>query len=114
MGFEDGEKVEWAMNAVLRGVKEPWAPSVYQVRLLSKLLLIYSSFFLDSRLIHPPSPSSKRGKRASSLSDFTNPNNRRINTSRTSQVDRKAMDRDSSGGRFRRIGRMGSQRDQRS
>jgi hypothetical protein len=24
-GLEDGEKVEWAMNAVLRGVKEPWA-----------------------------------------------------------------------------------------
>ncbi|KAH6913748.1 hypothetical protein BKA70DRAFT_1518463 [Coprinopsis sp. MPI-PUGE-AT-0042] len=38
LGFEDGEKVEWAMNAVLRGVKEPWAASVYQT-LVSSILL---------------------------------------------------------------------------
>ena len=31
MGFEDGENVEWVMNAVLRGVKEPWLASLYQV-----------------------------------------------------------------------------------
>lgn len=30
--FKDGERVEWAMAAVLRGVKEPYAPSLYQVR----------------------------------------------------------------------------------
>ena len=29
--FEDGERVEWAMAAVLRGAKEPFAPSLYQV-----------------------------------------------------------------------------------
>jgi len=29
--FEDGERVEWAMVAILRGVKEPNAPSLYQV-----------------------------------------------------------------------------------
>ncbi|KAH6906219.1 hypothetical protein BKA70DRAFT_439528 [Coprinopsis sp. MPI-PUGE-AT-0042] len=38
LGFEDGEKVEWAMNAVLRGVKEPWAANVYQT-LVSSILL---------------------------------------------------------------------------
>jgi len=27
--FEDGERVEWAMAAILRGVKEPNAPSLY-------------------------------------------------------------------------------------
>ncbi|KAF9030400.1 hypothetical protein BJ165DRAFT_1535704 [Panaeolus papilionaceus] len=36
--FEDGERVEWAMAAVLRGVKEQWAPSVYQT-LVSSILL---------------------------------------------------------------------------
>jgi hypothetical protein len=29
--FEDGEKVEWAMAAVLRGVKDAYAASLYQV-----------------------------------------------------------------------------------
>ena len=29
--FEDGERVEWAMAAILRGVREPNAPSLYQV-----------------------------------------------------------------------------------
>ena len=29
--FEDGERVEWVMAAILRGVKEPFAPSLYQV-----------------------------------------------------------------------------------
>lgn len=29
--FEDGERVEWAMGSVLRGVKETFAPSLYQV-----------------------------------------------------------------------------------
>jgi len=24
MGFKDGTKVEWALNVVLDGVKEPW------------------------------------------------------------------------------------------
>ncbi|PPR04884.1 hypothetical protein CVT24_007143, partial [Panaeolus cyanescens] len=36
--FEDGERVEWAMAAVLRGVREQWAPSVYQT-LVSSILL---------------------------------------------------------------------------
>ncbi|KAF9521830.1 hypothetical protein CPB83DRAFT_801138 [Crepidotus variabilis] len=36
--FEDGERVEWAMAAVLRGVKEPFAPSLYQT-LVSSILL---------------------------------------------------------------------------
>lgn len=31
VGFEDGERVEWAMGSVLRGVKEIFAPSLYQV-----------------------------------------------------------------------------------
>lgn len=29
--FEVGERVEWAMTAILRDVKEPNAPSLYQV-----------------------------------------------------------------------------------
>ncbi|PPQ89789.1 hypothetical protein CVT25_008168 [Psilocybe cyanescens] len=36
--FEDGERVEWAMAAVLRGVREPWAPALYQT-LVSSILL---------------------------------------------------------------------------
>ena len=31
VNFEDGEKVEWAMAAVLRGVKDAYAASLYQV-----------------------------------------------------------------------------------
>ena len=38
--FEDGEKVEWTMAAVLRGVKESYAASLYQV------LLLFSSLSL--------------------------------------------------------------------
>ncbi|PPQ99852.1 hypothetical protein CVT24_009603 [Panaeolus cyanescens] len=37
-GFEDWEKVEWVMAAVLRGMKEDWAPTVYQT-LVSSILL---------------------------------------------------------------------------
>ena len=33
--FEDGEKVEWSMAAVLRGVKDAYAASLYQVSLYS-------------------------------------------------------------------------------
>ena len=29
--FEDGESVKWAMAAILRGVKEPNTPSLYEV-----------------------------------------------------------------------------------
>jgi len=29
--FEDGKRVEWAMTAILRGIKEPNAPLLYQV-----------------------------------------------------------------------------------
>ena len=29
--FEDEEKVGWAMVAVLRGIKDAYAPSLYQV-----------------------------------------------------------------------------------
>ncbi|KAF9477702.1 hypothetical protein BDN70DRAFT_994783 [Pholiota conissans] len=36
--FEDGERVEWAMQSVLRGVKEAWAPTLYQT-LVSAILL---------------------------------------------------------------------------
>ncbi|KAJ3506493.1 hypothetical protein NLJ89_g6840 [Agrocybe chaxingu] len=36
--FEDGERVEWAMKAVLRGVKEGWAALLYQT-LVSSILL---------------------------------------------------------------------------
>ena len=36
--FEDGEKVEWAMAAVLRGVKDAYAASLYQVNLPSTVL----------------------------------------------------------------------------
>ncbi|KAH9478923.1 hypothetical protein JR316_0009386 [Psilocybe cubensis] len=36
--FEDGERVEWAMAAVLRGVKEPYAAALYQT-LVSSILL---------------------------------------------------------------------------
>ncbi|KIM37117.1 hypothetical protein M413DRAFT_31068 [Hebeloma cylindrosporum] len=36
--FDDGERVEWAMAAILRGVKEPNAPSLYQT-LVSSILL---------------------------------------------------------------------------
>ena len=35
--FEDGEKVEWAMAAVLRGVKDAYAASLYQVCFISPL-----------------------------------------------------------------------------
>jgi BTB/POZ domain len=38
--FEDGEKVEWAMAAVLRGVKDAFAASLYQVRLIFLLSLV--------------------------------------------------------------------------
>jgi hypothetical protein len=31
--FEDGERVEWAMRSIVRGVKEENAGRVYQVRL---------------------------------------------------------------------------------
>ena len=31
VGFEDAERVEWTMGSVLRGVKEPFAPLLYQV-----------------------------------------------------------------------------------
>ncbi|KDR66670.1 hypothetical protein GALMADRAFT_147723 [Galerina marginata CBS 339.88] len=36
--FDDGEKVEWVMSAVLRGVKEPYAATLYQT-LVSSILL---------------------------------------------------------------------------
>ena len=36
--FEDGEKVEWAMAAVLRGVKDAYAASLYQVNRPSTVL----------------------------------------------------------------------------
>ena len=39
--FEDGEKVEWAMAAVLRGVKDAYAASLYQV-----CIFLYISVFL--------------------------------------------------------------------
>ncbi|TFK20474.1 hypothetical protein FA15DRAFT_625369 [Coprinopsis marcescibilis] len=37
-GFEDGQKVEWAMAAVLRGVKEPSSAVLYQTLVASILL----------------------------------------------------------------------------
>ena len=40
--FEDGEKVEWAMAAVLRGVKDVYAASLYRVIFL---LQFYSQFY---------------------------------------------------------------------
>ena len=39
VGFEDGEKVDWTMTAVLRGVEDAYAASLYQV------CLFFSFFF---------------------------------------------------------------------
>ncbi|KAF5347963.1 hypothetical protein D9756_010219 [Leucocoprinus leucothites] len=36
--FDDSERVEWVMAAVMRGVKEPWAASLYQT-LVSSILI---------------------------------------------------------------------------
>jgi hypothetical protein len=51
--FEDGEKVEWAMAAVLRRVKDAYAASLYLVifyiySAFSYLLNVY--FYIDSRI----------------------------------------------------------------
>ena len=44
--FEDGEKVEWAMAAVLRGVKDAYAASLYQVYIsLIKSFFIFPNLF---------------------------------------------------------------------
>ncbi|KAH6884037.1 hypothetical protein BKA70DRAFT_1470385 [Coprinopsis sp. MPI-PUGE-AT-0042] len=94
LGFEDGEKVEWAMNAVLRGVKEPWAASVYQT-----LVSSYST-----------SSSSKRGERTSPLCHVAHPYDRGIDSTRTLKMDWQAMDWNSSRRGIRRFGRVGSQR----
>ena len=46
MGFEDGEKVEWAMVAVLRGVKDAYTASLYQVYIsLIKILFVFPNLF---------------------------------------------------------------------
>ena len=37
-GFEDGERVEWVLAATLRGVKEAFAPTLYQVCVLPSYL----------------------------------------------------------------------------
>ena len=37
VGFEDGERVGWVMEALKRGMSERYAPTVYQVRLSSLL-----------------------------------------------------------------------------
>jgi hypothetical protein len=34
VAFEDGERVEWVLAATLRGVKEAFAPTLYQVCVL--------------------------------------------------------------------------------
>ncbi|PPQ94984.1 hypothetical protein CVT25_003760 [Psilocybe cyanescens] len=39
-GFEAEECVEWVMAAVLRGVREPWAPALYQGRMLFSCFLL--------------------------------------------------------------------------
>jgi hypothetical protein len=39
--FEDGEKVEWAMAAVLRGVKDAYATSLYQVCFIYFRFILY-------------------------------------------------------------------------
>ena len=44
VGFEDGEEVNWAMAAVLRGVKDAYAASLYQVCMFS----FFSCFFLTN------------------------------------------------------------------
>jgi len=41
--FKDAKRVEWAMAAILRGVKGPNAPSLYQV-------CIDHDYFLSSRV----------------------------------------------------------------
>jgi hypothetical protein len=51
--FGDGERVEWAMAAVLRGIKEVYAPTVYQVFVSFPFFLYYSHTLLDTRLLCP-------------------------------------------------------------
>ncbi|PPQ81000.1 hypothetical protein CVT26_003679 [Gymnopilus dilepis] len=48
--FEDAERVEWVMGAVLRGVKEAWAPSVYQTLVSSILLRPHPTDVTDTLL----------------------------------------------------------------
>lgn len=52
--FEDGERVEWVMDAVKRGLTEKNAPMVYQVRYLTCSLSIYlTGQFVDSCFVYP-------------------------------------------------------------
>ena len=51
--FDDGERVEWAMASVLRGVREEWAPSLYQVR-TTLLSATFPDCFIDPCIIHSP------------------------------------------------------------
>ena len=51
--FDDGERVEWAMTNVLRGVREEWAPSLYQARSTLPDATL-SDCFIDPRIVHSP------------------------------------------------------------
>ena len=48
---DDGERVEWAMASVLRGVRQEWARSLYQVRAML-IITIFSDCFIDPCIIH--------------------------------------------------------------
>ena len=52
--FGDGERVEWAMAAILCGVKEPNAPSLYQVCIH---YFLPPRVKMSSRLLYRPSSS---------------------------------------------------------
>jgi hypothetical protein len=65
VGFEDGEKVtrNWAMAAVLRGVKDAYAASFYQVCLFFFLFLFSRKLtygYKDSRFFYSTSSTSYR------------------------------------------------------
>jgi BTB/POZ domain len=55
VGFEDGEKVEWVMDAVKRGITEKNAPMVYQV-IVSSILLKPHPTETTATLLSPTSP----------------------------------------------------------
>lgn len=75
--FGDVERVEWAMAAVLRGVKEAWAATLYQVRPLTlttgSILICHRPLFppFSSNLIHlnPIQPSSLPHRKSANMSN---------------------------------------------
>jgi hypothetical protein len=111
--FEDGERVEWIMDSIKRGLTEKNAPTVYQVRTTVAPRSCVLIEVVDSCVLYSAATACDRDRRYFTLDNIYGSSKGRNYSCRRDTVDAQTLDKHQTSWRLQLVGRMGAQGDQR-